>query len=121
MHTLATMVSDHDRGGGPDAEQDLVVELRLGNRQMGTATEREAIAALASELEAAVLDAGAGEYDGDEIGGGEALLFFCGPDAEALRRVLLPLLKRSPLCRGAHLVQMVEADDGTMVRHRTPV
>ena len=99
-------------------EQDLLVVLRLSNRQMGTAAERMEIEALADQLEAAILDAGVGEYDGDELGGGECVLFFCGPDIDRLQAVLHPLLKRSPLCRGAHLVRMVEGDDGQARRER---
>lgn len=104
-----------------DGEQDLLVVLRLGNRRMGTRGEREAIEAFADELDLAVTEAGVGEYDGDEIGGGECVLFFCGPDVDALLAVLQPLLKRSPLCHGGHLVRMVAAADGTLERQRIPL
>jgi hypothetical protein len=111
---------EHDDDGA-SAEQDLLVVLKLGNRQMGTAQERQQIDAFASELEAAVEAAGAGEYDGDEIGGGECTLFFCGPDVDRLLGVLRPLLQRSPLARGAHLVRMVATADGRMVMQRLPL
>jgi hypothetical protein len=104
-----------------DTEQDLLVVLRLSNRQMGTNQERQALAALADELDQAVTAAGVGEYDGDEIGGGECILFFCGPDVDALQTVLAPLLKRSPLCRGGHLVRLVVGADGTPERQRIPL
>ena len=64
----------------------------------------------------AVEQAGVGEYDGDEYGGGECILFFCGPDEEALLGVLRPILQRSPLARGAHFVRLVEKEDGEMRR-----
>lgn len=102
-------------------EQDLLVVLRLSNRLMGTAGERQAIEAFADELEQAITEAEVGEYDGDELGGGECILFFCGPDIDALLRVLQPLLKRSPLCRGGHLVRLVAGADGTMERQRIPL
>src|SRR5688572_2657898 len=89
----------------PVEEQDLLVVLKLSNRTMGTASEREQIETFAEALELAVVDARVGEYDGDEIGGGECTLFFCGPDAEQLLAVLLPLLKKSPLCRGGTVVR----------------
>ena len=54
--------------------------------------------------------------DGDEYGGGECILFFCGPDEEAMLGVLRPLLQRSPLARGAHFVRLVESEDGEMRR-----
>lgn len=105
----------------PTDEQDLLVVLRLSNRQMGTNRERQELEAFADELEAAVREAGAGEYDGDELGGGECTLFFCGPDVDRLVEVLLPLLKRSPLCRGGHLVRMVPGPDGSHEQQRLPI
>ena len=102
-------------------EQDLLVVLRLSNRLMGTQSERMAIEQFATELEDAIVEAGVGEYDGDELGGGECILFFCAPDIDQLVRVLQPLLKRSPLCRGGHLVRMVADADGEMVRQRLPI
>jgi hypothetical protein len=91
----------NDDDGPPASEHDVVVHLRLGNRSLGTAAERADMDRLAEELAAAVEDAGVGEYDGDEYGGGECLLFFAGRDAEALFAVLQPLLRKHPLGRGA--------------------
>jgi hypothetical protein len=102
-------------------EQDLLVVLKLSNRMMGTATERMAIEEFADQLETAITEAGVGEYDGDEIGGGECILFFCGPDIDRLLQVVHPLLKRSPLCRGGHLVRMVAGPDGEPERQRLPI
>ena len=110
-----------DDDGLAEEEQDLLVVLRLSNRQMGTNEERMAIEAFASELEQAVLDAGVGEYDGDEIGGGQCMLFFCGSDVEKLIAVLRPLLHHAPLARGAHFERLVEGDDGEMRRERVPI
>jgi len=112
-----------DPEADPEAaeEQDLLVVLRLSNRQMGTAQERMDIEAFADRLDAAIREAEVGEYDGDEIGGGECILFFCGPDVDAMLRVLQPLLKREPMCRGGHLVRMVEGPDGELQRTRIPL
>lgn len=85
----------------PELEHDVLIRLRLSNRQMGRAEEREGIEQLADQLEEAVLAAGVGEYDGDEIGGGEAILFFAGKDADKLLAVLTPLLKRNAYGRTA--------------------
>jgi hypothetical protein len=85
---------------------------------MGTHEERQGIEAFADELAAAVEAAGVGEYDGDELGGGECTLFFCGPDVDRLLDVLRPLLKRSPLCRGAQIVRMVAGADGELEPQR---
>jgi len=86
------------------AEHDLLVKLPLSNRTMGTAAERADIEALAQNLEDAVAAADAGEFDGDEYGGGCCTLFFAGPDADRLFAVLQPLLHRHPLGRGATVV-----------------
>lgn len=85
----------------PQLEHDVLIHLRLSNRQMGRQQERQDLEELAEQLEAAVSAAGVGEYDGDEIGGGEAILFFAGKDADALLAVLQPLLKRNAFGRTA--------------------
>lgn len=112
---------DPDGLSPADDEQDLLVVLRLSNRQMGTRDEREQLEQLADQLEAAVVAAGAGEYDGDEFGGGTCTLFFCGPDVDALIRVLRPLLRHSPLARGGHFVRAVADAAGTVQQERVPV
>jgi hypothetical protein len=96
----------------PTAEQDLLVILRVSKGSMGTASERAAIADLSDALEQAVVDAGVGEFDGDEYAGGECTLFFAGADAGKLANVLIPLLKRSPLARGGRVVRQRGDSDG---------
>src|ERR1044071_6456388 len=99
---MAAAANDDDDDDGPPAnEHDVVVHLRLGNPALGPAGERPALGRLADQLAAAVEDAGVGEYDGDEYGGGECLLFFAGRDAEAMFAVLQPLLRAHPRGRGA--------------------
>ncbi|MBL8752983.1 MAG: hypothetical protein JNK15_06735 [Planctomycetes bacterium] len=112
--------ADGDEDDGGD-ELDLLVVLRLSNRQMGTHDERQQIEAFADELADAVAAAGVGEYDGDELGGGECTLFFATPDVDRLLEVLRPLLKRSPLCRGGHVVRMVPDPDGVLAPQRQPI
>ena len=46
-------------------------------------------------------------------------LFFCGPDPDRLLAELRPVLKRSPLCRGAAVVRMVKNAAGEHERKRT--
>lgn len=105
---MANAGADPDDADDDAPEQDLLIVLKLSNRQMGTHQERADLEAFTDELDAAVRDAGVGEYDGDELGGGECTLFFCGPDPDRMLAVLLPLLKRSPLARGAQVVRMVD-------------
>ena len=104
-----------------DDERDLLVVIRLSNRQMGTRAERDALERLGERLEAAVVEAGVGEFDGDELGGGECTLFFCGPDEDAILAVLRPLLLREPCARGAWFVRLVRGADGEHERVRIPV
>lgn len=95
--------------------------LKLSNRQMGTATERLDIERFADELEAAVFEANVGEYDGDELGGGECTLYFAGSDVDRLLGVLRPLLQRSPLARGARIVRMIRDRNGDWSPQRHPL
>src|SRR5262245_58495044 len=61
-----------------------------------------------SELEDRLVDAidraEIGEYDGNEFGPGEVILFMYGPDAEALYQVIEPVLRAYPLCQNARVV-----------------
>ncbi|MFK7740946.1 MAG: hypothetical protein AB8H80_11545 [Planctomycetota bacterium] len=113
----------HDSGLDDDAmdplgndERDLLVVLKLSDRKTGTGGEQRRIEALADRLHEALQEAGVGECDGDEYGGGEATLFFCGPDEDAMLGVLRPLLQRDPMARGASFVRLVEDADGEMRR-----
>lgn len=112
---------DDDGEDQAGAEQDLLVVFRLSNRQMGTNQERQELEALGEQLEAAIEAAGVGEYDGDELGGGECTLFFCGPDIDALLTVVRHHLKRSPWSRGAQIVRMVAGADGKLAPQRQPL
>lgn len=106
-----------DFGFNPETdERDLLVVLPLSNQSMGTREERASIEALADELEQAAHEAGVGEYDGNEYGGGECVLFFCGPNEDRLLGVLRPHLLRASLARGAHFVRLVPGQDGEMRR-----
>lgn len=108
---VANDADDDDTGGD---EQDLLVVLRLSNNLMGTNQERQAIEALADELADAVEAGGFGEYDGEELGGGECILYFCSEQPDQLLTFLRPLLKRSPFGRGAQVVRMVPDEKGQL-------
>jgi hypothetical protein len=110
---------EDDEDDAPAPEMDLLVVLKLSNNQMGTNSERQQIEALADELAAMLENGDLGEYDGEELGGGECTLFFCGPDPDRLLAELRPVLKRSPLCRGAAVVRMVKNAAGDYERKRT--
>jgi hypothetical protein len=59
--------------------------------------------ALGDEIQTAIAEAKVGEYDGHALpaDGSEGRYFVYGPDAEAIFKVIAPVLEASPLMRGA--------------------
>ena len=83
----------------------MIVHLTLSNAEFGESSEREVIRALTSRLEAAIQQAGAGEFDGDEFGAGTCTLYMYGPDADKLFAAVEPGLRGSTLARGGHAIK----------------
>jgi len=93
-------------------EHAFIVELKLSNDEYGTEDEGNRIHNLSDELLAAIDSAGVGEFDGDEFGGGTCSLYMYGPDVDALFKVVDPILRSSPLTKGATAVKRYgEASD----------
>lgn len=93
-------------------EHAFIVTLKLSDDQFGTEEERGRIHQLSDRLERAIESAGAGEFDGDEFGGGTCTLFMYGPNADALFAAVDPLLSASSLAKGAKGVKRYgEASD----------
>lgn len=65
-------------------EHAVIVHFTLNGGDHGTEAQREAVFALEDRLIQAIDTAGVGEFDGNEFGGGEAVLYAYGPDAGAL-------------------------------------
>ncbi|MFJ8020526.1 hypothetical protein [Streptomyces sp. NPDC096311] len=84
-------------------EEAVIAHYRLSDDKYGSRAEREAIFDAERAMAAAVEDAGVGEVDGNEFGGGEAVVYAYGADAEALFKVMEPMLRSLPL-RPAHVV-----------------
>ena len=59
---------------------------------------------LSDKLTEAIESANVGEFDGNEIGGGETVLFMYGPDAEALFQAVEPILIRAESAHSARAV-----------------
>jgi hypothetical protein len=59
------------------------------------------LSVLEDQLMAAIQHAKAGEFDGNEIGPEEFVLYMYGPDAEQLFKVVEPILRSSELVREA--------------------
>ncbi|MFG3017378.1 hypothetical protein ACGFZQ_02295 [Streptomyces sp. NPDC048254] len=84
-------------------EEAVIARYRLSDDQYGSRAERETIFAAERTMTAAVEEARVGEVDGNEFGGGEAVLYAYGADAEALFKVMEPTLRGVPF-RPAHVV-----------------
>jgi hypothetical protein len=80
------------------------VILKLSDGDMGSSEERDAIHELSDTLQTAIEENEAGEFDGDEFGGGECVLYMYGTDADRLFEAIRPALKASPLAPGGHAV-----------------
>jgi hypothetical protein len=87
------------------AEHAVIVRLKLSDEGFGTSEEVEAIHELSDRLAETIEGNGVGEFDGDEFGGGECVLYMYGPDADALFAAIEPALRASPLARGARVVK----------------
>jgi hypothetical protein len=81
------------------------VILKLSDGDMGTSEEREAIHELSDQLQTAIEDHDAGEFDGDEFGGGQCVFYMYGKDADRLFEAIRPSLLASPFARGGHAIK----------------
>lgn len=86
-------------------EHAVIVHLRLDDDGLGSAVKRESINELQDELANAIDDADVGEFDGDEFGEGECVLFMYGPDADALFDTIEPILKQSVHAEGGFAIK----------------
>ncbi|MFH0982940.1 MAG: hypothetical protein V2A79_15570 [Planctomycetota bacterium] len=98
------------------SEHAVLAYLPLSNGAFGTADERDSIHELSDRLEAWIKDAGVGEFDGDEFGGGECTLFMYGPDPDALFAAVAPILSDSPHAKGGYVIKRYGAADDTHTR-----
>jgi hypothetical protein len=80
-------------------EQAVIIKAELPGSD--TAALFDQLGALEDELAEAVEKAKVGEYDGNELGQGEFILYLYGRDAEKLFDAIRPTLERSPLTRSA--------------------
>lgn len=85
-----------------NAEQTVLVHLH-GAGLPDSVYEEYDLANLEDELTEAIESAGVGEFDGNLLGEGEAILYMYGPDAEVLYAAIRPVLLAYPLCQGARV------------------
>jgi hypothetical protein len=86
-----------------NAEHAVIASYRLADDGYGGQDQRAAVRHAQVLLREAIAQAGAGEFDGNEFGGGEVTLYAYGPDADALFAVMAPVLRDIPF-RPAHIV-----------------
>jgi hypothetical protein len=77
----------------------------MSDDSQGTRDERDTIFEFEDALSEAISAAGAGEFDGNDFGGGECTLYMYGPDADQLFAAIRPVIDAHPgLVRGGHAV-----------------
>jgi hypothetical protein len=69
-------------------DQAVIVHYDLSDDEYGQSKEREAVFRLEDRLESLIETHQVGEFDGNEFGGGEAVLYSYGPDADRLFAVI---------------------------------
>jgi hypothetical protein len=77
-------------------EHEVVIHFYYGS------TNYQHMYAIEDLIRTTIIDAAVGKYEGHEVAdeGSEVSLFMYGPDAEALYRVISPILAESPFMRG---------------------
>lgn len=96
------------------SEQAVIVHFDYGT------TDLQPLFALEERLEAAIADAEAGEYDGNEVAvdGSDGYLYMYGSDADRLFAVVKPILESASFMRGARItVRYGPAADGVREEH----
>lgn len=107
-----------DAGEETDAEHAVIARYQLADDGLGEPSQREVVRQAQSLLTEAIEQADVGEFDGNEYGGGEVVLYAYGPDADALFAVMAPILHDLPF-RPAHVVlRYGSVDDASASEHR---
>lgn len=99
-------------------EHAVIARYRLTGEGFGEQGDRQTVREAEGRLAEAIERAGVGEFDGNEFGGGEVVLYAYGPDADALFGVLEPILRGIPF-RPAHvLLRYGSASDASVAEAR---
>jgi hypothetical protein len=90
---------------GATEEQALIATIKLRSGDMGSTEERARIMLLEDQLADAIKHSEAGEFDGDEYGGGVCTIYMYGPSAERLFTVTLSILKKFRAPAGSYVIK----------------
>lgn len=87
------------------SDHSVLITLKLSEGQFGSADEMDAIHEMTDKMFDAIEQNDAGEFDGDEFGGGECVLFMYGPDADILFATVEPIVRASRWAKGASVLK----------------
>jgi hypothetical protein len=97
--------SYNQRGAKVNEPDQQAVLIHLDGTSLPDAVYEQCdLAALENDLIAAIEKEHLGEFDGNEMGPAETMLYLYGPDANRLFKGIEPLLLASPLCQNARVV-----------------
>lgn len=94
----------------PPRAHSVITHFVISGDAAGTQLERDEIMELEERISDAV-EAVGGEHDGSEFGGGEAVLYTYGPDADALFTAIFGCLATMDLLPGAYAIKRYGAAD----------
>lgn len=97
MGLLSKLFGSRNAAKNGPSDQEVEVHFEYGS------TNFQYVYALGDKLRLTIAEAKIGEYDGHALpaDGSEGRYFIYGPDAEAIFKVIAPVLEASPLMRGA--------------------
>jgi hypothetical protein len=97
MGLLSKLFGSRSAAKAVPSQQEVEVHFAYGS------TNFQYVYALGDKIQLAIAEAKVGEYDGHALpaDGSEGRYFVIGPDAEAIFKVIAPVLEASPLMRGA--------------------
>jgi hypothetical protein len=97
MGLLSRLFGSRNAAKGGPSQQEVEVHFAYGS------TNFQYVYSLGDKIQLAIAEARVGEYDGHALpaDGSEGRYFVIGPDAEAIFKVIAPVLEASPLMRGA--------------------
>jgi hypothetical protein len=97
-------------------EHAVIVHLRLDDDGFGSSKKREALNDLQGQLREAIEEAFVGEFDGNEFGESECIIFMYGADADLLFDTIQPILNSSPHANGGFAVKRYGEASGPEAR-----
>ena len=97
MGWLSKLFGSKNNAPKSPPEHEVVIDFFYGS------TNYQHVYALEDLIRHAIIDAAVGKFDGHDIAedGSDISLYMYGPDAEALYRVISPVLAESAILRGA--------------------